>query len=341
MPDSVGSGSHFRPQSAYPTRREIGSQFRRARRRSPSRSAGCGGDDEADRPTAARRSSSRRASSATSCATSSATQADVEVVMPVGADPHEFAASTRQAEAMHGGRPARRQRCRLRAGPGRRHRRRPRADGTPVFTFADHVALRTLDGDEHEHAEGEEGHDHEGGDDPHIWTDPTMIAGAVGALATELADVDGRRRRGRRAVGRAPTQRALADLDAEIVTHAGADPRRPAHARHEPRGARLLRRPLRPRGRRRRDPVADDERRRVGRRARGARRGHPRRGRAGDLRRDDPADGARRRAGRRGRRRRRRSSSCTPRASASEGSGADTYVGMLRTDAERIAEALS
>ena len=27
-------------------------------------------------------------------------QADVDVIMPVGADPHEFAASTRQAEAM-------------------------------------------------------------------------------------------------------------------------------------------------------------------------------------------------------------------------------------------------
>ena len=65
------------------------------------------------------------------------------------------------------------------------------------------------------------------------------------------------------------------------------------------------------------------------------------RGRAGDLRRDHAADEARRRAGRRGRRRRRRSSSCTPRASATTGSGADTYVGMLRTDADRIAEALA
>ena len=66
-----------------------------------------------------------------------------------------------------------------------------RADGTPVFTFADHVTLRTLDGDEHDHGGGDAGHDHEGGDDPHLWTDPTMIAGAVGALATELAGVEG------------------------------------------------------------------------------------------------------------------------------------------------------
>ena len=59
-----------------------------------------------------------------------------EVIMPVGADPHEFAPSTRQAEAMHGRRPARRQRRRLRAGrwPGSSTapRRRPPCSRSPT-----------------------------------------------------------------------------------------------------------------------------------------------------------------------------------------------------------------
>jgi len=143
-------------------------------------------------------------------------QADVSVVMPIGADPHEFAASTRQAEAMT--------EADLLVVNGAGFEQGlagiidgARADGTPVFTFADHVTLRTLDGDEHEHAAGEDGHDHEGGDDPHIWTDPTMIAGALDALVTELANVDGLDAAFvERSAGR--YQRALADLDAEIVT---------------------------------------------------------------------------------------------------------------------------
>jgi zinc/manganese transport system substrate-binding protein len=105
--------------------------------------------------------------------------ADVDVIMPVGADPHEFAVSTRQAEAMTeadllvvNGAGFEQAMTRVIDGA--------RADGTTVFALADHVTLRTLDG---------EGGD--GGDDPHIWTDPTMIAGAVGALATELAGVEG------------------------------------------------------------------------------------------------------------------------------------------------------
>ena len=72
--------------------------------------------------------------------------------MPIGADPHEFAASTRQAEAMT--------EADLLVVNGAGFEQGlagvidgARADGTPVFTFADHVALRTLDGDEHEHAE--------------------------------------------------------------------------------------------------------------------------------------------------------------------------------------------
>jgi zinc/manganese transport system substrate-binding protein len=152
--------------------------------------AGCGGDDDAD--AAGERPQVVVTTSILGDIVRNVVgeQADVHVIMPVGADPHEFAASTRQAESM------------VEAdllvvnGAGFEQGMAgvidgARDDGTAVFTFADHVTLRTLDGGEHEHDEGDDGHDHEGGDDPHLWSDPTSIAGSVGALAAELAAVEG------------------------------------------------------------------------------------------------------------------------------------------------------
>jgi zinc/manganese transport system substrate-binding protein len=49
--------------------------------------------------------------------------------------------------------------------------------GTPVFSFADHVDLLTLgDGDE---------------PDPHLFTDPSRVATAVDALGPQVAELDG------------------------------------------------------------------------------------------------------------------------------------------------------
>jgi len=152
--------------------------------------AGCGGDDDAD--AAAGRPQVVVTTSILGDIVRNVVgeQADVQVIMPVGADPHEFAASTRQAESMVeadllvvNGAGFEQGMAGVIAGA--------RDDGTAVFTFADHVTLRTLDGGEHEHEEGDDGHDHEGGDDPHLWSDPTAIAGSVGALAAELATVQG------------------------------------------------------------------------------------------------------------------------------------------------------
>ena len=93
--------------------------------------------------------------------------ADVEVLLPIGADPHEFAPSTRQAEAMAaadllvvngGGFEAGLEDAVERAEDG----------GTPVFTATEHTDL--LD------------------DDPHIWTDPTRMVPVVDALADSLVD---------------------------------------------------------------------------------------------------------------------------------------------------------
>jgi zinc/manganese transport system substrate-binding protein len=97
-------------------------------------------------------------------------QADVEVIMPVGADPHEFAPSTRQAEAMQDAD------LLVVNGAGLEQSMADVIGGAgDVFTFADHVALRTLDGTV----------------DPHLWNDPHAMSGAVDAFAPVAAALPG------------------------------------------------------------------------------------------------------------------------------------------------------
>jgi zinc/manganese transport system substrate-binding protein len=91
--------------------------------------------------------------------------ARVEVVMPAGADPHEFALSARQAESM--------ERADLLVVNGRGLEAgmsdviESVADrGTPVFVAADHVADAAAD--------------------PHIWMDPLVVRSVVEALESEL-----------------------------------------------------------------------------------------------------------------------------------------------------------
>lgn len=98
--------------------------------------------------------------------------ADVEVVMPDGADPHEFAPSARQAEAMVDAD------LLVVNGAGFEQGLQGQIEqaqdaGTPVFAAADHVELLTL----------------EDGSDPHLWMDPSRMAEAVDALGEQLAEV--------------------------------------------------------------------------------------------------------------------------------------------------------
>ncbi|MDX2379714.1 MAG: metal ABC transporter substrate-binding protein [Acidimicrobiia bacterium] len=91
---------------------------------------------------------------------------DVEVVMPPGADPHEFALSARQAETM--------ERADLLVTNGRGLEAAmvdvidAVAANTDVFVAGDHVEVGSLD-------------------DPHIWMDPTNVVAIVEALAADLA----------------------------------------------------------------------------------------------------------------------------------------------------------
>ncbi len=147
--------------------------------------------------------------------------ADVEVIMPLGSDPHDFAPSVKQAASM--------EEADLLVVNGANFEEGMLgvidsvADaGTPVFAFADAMTLleggahddhsdhegEKTEGDTHDHdhdhahedekTEGDthaesddhDGHDH-GGLDPHLWTDPARMTEGVTGLATALAAVEG------------------------------------------------------------------------------------------------------------------------------------------------------
>ena len=96
--------------------------------------------------------------------------ADVSVLLPLGADPHEFAPSVRQAEAMANAD------LLVENGGGFEGGMTDAIEGAEesgveLFTVADHVEL--ID------------------DDPHVWTDPTRLVPAVEALGHRITDLTG------------------------------------------------------------------------------------------------------------------------------------------------------
>jgi zinc/manganese transport system substrate-binding protein len=131
--------------------------------------------------------------------------ADVEVIMPLGSDPHDFAPSARQAESMENAD------LLVVNGAGFEEGMldiiaNVTDSGTEVVAFADQIDLLESSHHEDEHAADEDARDqeevpeeevheeegHEGkGDDPHLWTDPTRIATAVEALEPVVARIDG------------------------------------------------------------------------------------------------------------------------------------------------------
>jgi zinc/manganese transport system substrate-binding protein len=143
--------------------------------------------------------------------------AEVDVIMPVGSDPHDFSPSARQAESMENAD------LLVVNGAGFEEGmvdiiEQVESSGTRVFEFADHIELLEFDGDDHsdddhsdddhsdddhsdddhsdddhsdddEHSDDEE-HDHSGGD-PHIWTDPSRMITAVEAFGAEFTTLEG------------------------------------------------------------------------------------------------------------------------------------------------------
>ncbi|WP_370323894.1 metal ABC transporter solute-binding protein, Zn/Mn family [Euzebya sp.] len=120
--------------------------------------------------------------------------ADVEVLLPVGADAHAFTPSAAQAEAVraadllvtNGGDLEEGLLDAIEAAE---------EDGVRVVHALDHVDVIEFGADD-DHAEApedghEDGHDHDGAD-PHFWTDPLRMADVVTALGEALADSDDR-----------------------------------------------------------------------------------------------------------------------------------------------------
>ena len=111
---------------------------------------------------------------------------DVEVLMPPGADPHEFEASVAQA-------------ARIRSadlvvanGLGLEERLEgtldaARADGVTVYEVGPELDPQPMGEEPEGHVEAE---DH-GQFDPHVWLDPDRMATAAGLVAAQLADATG------------------------------------------------------------------------------------------------------------------------------------------------------
>ena len=135
--------------------------------------------------------------------------------MPPGSAPHDFQASARDAAGHAGGRPPGGQRRRVRGGAGRRHRRR-RSRRRPWSTRPSPRSSRSPS------ATGE-------GVDPHFFTDPARMADA--AVRSSPRDSPSGPRRSTRAEVRAGADAYLAELeclDAEVERVLARRPRRRA-----------------------------------------------------------------------------------------------------------------
>jgi zinc/manganese transport system substrate-binding protein len=153
--------------------------------------------------------------------------ADVHVLMPNGADPHEFQPSAKDAQRLADADLVVENGLKLEEGL-EDALARARDDGTRIFTATDHVALLAFGADE-----AEEIAEH-GPNDPHVWTDPLAMREMVRALVPVLRDDLGIDVAGR---GRSLESR-LEALSAGIATEVGRLPadRRKLVTGHESMG---------------------------------------------------------------------------------------------------------
>ena len=111
-------------------------------------------------------------------------RADVHVLMPNGADPHEFQPSAKDAERLASADLVVDNGLKLEEGL-EDALNQARDDGTRIFTATDHVKLLAFGADD-----AAEIAEH-GPNDPHIWTDPLAMRDMVHALVPELRDALG------------------------------------------------------------------------------------------------------------------------------------------------------
>jgi len=131
---------------------------------------------------------------------------NVEVLIPVGADPHSFAPSASQAAALREGDLVVTNGLHLEEGL-QEVVAAAAADGVTVVEAASFVTALPFAGGEHEHEHGAL--------DPHIWTDPARMAEVTTGLGEALAAADPSCATVRREAA-AAYRRQLEALDAEI-----------------------------------------------------------------------------------------------------------------------------
>lgn len=169
--------------------------------------------------------------------------AEVSVLMPVGADPHNFEPSARQQAqlleadlivANGAGLEA------TLADPLAEAER----SGVPVFTAIDHVEHLTGNGDDadvhaghadedEEHAEHDGAHDGEGATDPHFWMDPLRMAGVARELGEQIAEAGGDGAQLRQQAAAYATQLEAVDGQIDELLAALPDDRRTLVTNHD------------------------------------------------------------------------------------------------------------
>jgi len=118
-------------------------------------------------------------------------QAEVEVIMPPGADPHEFEPSAAQVALLT--------EADLIVSNGLGFEQglvdaveSAEADGAELLSLGEQLDPIPFEDPHADEEDADEGHEHaEGGDDPHWFTDPRRVATASVLIGEALADVDG------------------------------------------------------------------------------------------------------------------------------------------------------
>ena len=108
---------------------------------------------------------------------------DVQTLVPVGGDPHEYEPSMRDRATLDDAALV------VSNGAGLESLLTDTLDavaddGTPVYAVADHVTLSPMGAADSTPSDDDSGDS--GGDDPHIWFDPTLVAAALPSLADAL-----------------------------------------------------------------------------------------------------------------------------------------------------------
>lgn len=124
--------------------------------------------------------------------------ADVQVLIPNGQDPHDFSPSARDLQRLRSAKLVVANGLGLEEGLVDSMQENERA-GVATFYASDHVTLRSsaeagggeTAGADANHAGDDHHSDHEGGIDPHLWTDPLTLRELVGPLAKAFQSASG------------------------------------------------------------------------------------------------------------------------------------------------------